>query len=163
MTLRGYAPSDCAEIAGLFYGTVHTVNAADYTQEQLDAWADGHVDLEAWNRSFLRRFTVVAEEGGAVVGFGDITPDGYLDRLYVHRDFQGRGIGSALCGALERAAEADTVVTHASITARPFFERRGYAAEREQQVVRAGVSLTNYVMTKRLAPREERGERPAAL
>lgn len=127
------------------------------------------MDLEAWNRSFLRHFTVVAEEGGAVAGFGDIAPDGYLDRLYVHRDFQSRGIGSAICGALEHAVDADTVVTHASVTARPFFEHRGYAVAREQQVVRAGISLTNYVMTKRLAPRKERGERrgrpgpPAAL
>jgi len=47
MTLRGYRPQDCALLAGLFYDTVHTVNARDYTLEQLDAWATGHPDLEA--------------------------------------------------------------------------------------------------------------------
>ena len=46
MELRKYRPQDCAEITRLFYDTVHTVNAADYTEEQLDAWADGQVDLE---------------------------------------------------------------------------------------------------------------------
>lgn len=31
MILREYAPSDCGALAELFYGTVHTVNAADYS------------------------------------------------------------------------------------------------------------------------------------
>ena len=35
-----------------------------------------------------------------------------------------------------------------SITARPFFERRGYRVVREQQVERQGIMLTNFVMIK---------------
>ena len=42
------------------------------------------------------------------------------------------------------------VTTHASITARPFFEKRGYHVVKEQQVERRGVVLINYVMIKRL-------------
>ena len=53
MELREYCPLDCPELARLFYQTVHTANAVDYTPQQLDAWADGHTDLAAWNRSFL--------------------------------------------------------------------------------------------------------------
>lgn len=45
MQLREYQPSDCAQMAELFYQTVHSVNAKDYTKEQLDAWAIGEVDL----------------------------------------------------------------------------------------------------------------------
>ena len=37
--IRQYCPPDCKEIAELFYGTVHRVNSADYTKEQLDVWA----------------------------------------------------------------------------------------------------------------------------
>lgn len=37
--LRAYQSSDCAQLAELFDQTVHTVNARDYTREQLDAWA----------------------------------------------------------------------------------------------------------------------------
>ena len=47
MLLRAYRPGDCREMAALFYDTVHTVNARDYTPEQLDAWAGGPVDLDA--------------------------------------------------------------------------------------------------------------------
>ncbi len=41
MEIRSYAPSDIREMAALFYDTVHTVNARDYTPAQLDAWATG--------------------------------------------------------------------------------------------------------------------------
>lgn len=53
MILRPYRPSDLRELAELFYDTVHTVNAGDYTAEQLDAWADGAPDLEEWGRTLF--------------------------------------------------------------------------------------------------------------
>lgn len=152
MVLRRYRTSDCGRMAELFYETVHSVNASDYTKEQLDAWATGNVDLTAWDKSFLEHFTIVAEETGddgkRIVGFGDIDSTGYLDRLYVRKDRQRRGIASAICGELENAADAAKITTHASITARPFFLKRGYRVVREQQVERGGILLTNYVMEK---------------
>lgn len=148
MTLRDYTKTDCAELAELFYDTVHTVNAKDYTQEQLDAWATGKVNLEAWNESFQAHHTVVAELDGQIVGFGDMEETGYLDRLYVHKGYQRRGVAAAICDALEQRTKAAEFTTHASITARPFFEKRGYTVAREQQVERRGVWLTNFVMKK---------------
>ena len=152
MELRDYKSSDCPALAALFYHTVHTVNAGDYSEEQRTAWADGQVDLAEWDRSLCAHIAVVAEENGQIVGFGDADPTGYLDRLYVHKDFQGRGVASAICAALESAVDAGRIVTHASITARLFFEGRGYQVVREQQVLRHGVFLKNYVMEKHLAP-----------
>ena len=149
VTLRPYRPEDCPALAALFYETVHTVNAAHYTPAQLDAWAPAcGPDLAAWDKSFRAHRTLVAELDGRLAGFGDIDPAaGYLDRLYVHKDLQGRGVATALCNALEEAA-AGPVVTHASVTARPFFARRGYRVLRAQQVERRGVTLANYVMEK---------------
>ena len=58
MQLREYQPSDCAQMAELFYQTVHSVNAKDYTKEQPDAWATGEVDLQAWDKSFRAHETI---------------------------------------------------------------------------------------------------------
>ena len=147
MKFREYRSSDCEELAELFYHTVHTVNAKDYTEEQLDAWASGKMDLEQWNRSFQEHFCVVAVDDEVIVGFGDIDKTGYLDRLYVHRDYQGKGIASAICSKLEQSVPG-SIVTHASITARPFFEKRGYRVIKEQTVERQGIFLTNFIMKK---------------
>lgn len=150
MWIRRYEPGDLWQVTALFYDTVHTVNAADYSPEQLDAWADGAPDLDRWNGSLLAHHSLVAVEGrDLIVGFGDIDGTGYLDRLYVHKDRQGLGIATALCDRLERAVDAPVLTTHASITARPFFEGRGYRVLREQRVERHGVQMTNYVMEKR--------------
>lgn len=150
--IRKYEPSYCEQTAKLFYDTVHSVNAKDYTEEQLNAWADGKVDLEKWNKSFLDHCSLVAIIGDQVVGFGDIDETGYLDRLYVHKDFQRYGIGGAICSSLEfHYGSGKTILTHASITARPFFEMRGYKVIKEQQAECNGILLTNYIMKKQKA------------
>lgn len=146
--LREYRPSDCTQLAELFYHTVHSVNAKDYTKEQLDAWATGRVNLQEWDRSFREHQTLVAVENGRIVGFGDIDKTGYLDRLYVHRDHQRQGIASAICDALECSVGGNRILTHASVTAKPFFEQRGYRIVSEQEVVRHKITLKNYVMEK---------------
>lgn len=152
MELRPYTQACCDDLARLFYDTVHRVNAVHYTQEQLAAWAPGIPDGVQWNNSFLAHSTLVAWQDGKVVGFADMDDTGYLDRLYVHADHQRQGIATALCDALEAQLPGYTFTTHASITARPFFENRGYVVLREQQVQRRGVWLTNYVMQKTCIP-----------
>lgn len=153
MIIREFQPGDGGEMAELFYNTVHQVNAKDYTPEQLAVWATGEADLEQWEGSFLGHCSLVAEDETGILGFGDIHPDGYLDRLYVRWDRQGQGVGRELCDRLEQVVPGP-VTTHASITARPFFEARGYRMVREQQVVRQGVALTNFVMRKAIEERK---------
>ena len=148
MEIRKYETNDCEAITKLFYDTVHSVNAKDYSKEQLDAWATGKIDIDVWNESFLNHYTLVAVENGEIVGFGDIDGTGYLDRLYVHKDFQNQGIATALCDRLESLVYKKSIRTHASITAKPFFLKRGYRVVKEQQVERLGQILTNFVMEK---------------
>lgn len=148
MWIREYKTADCEQLAKLFYNTVHSINAKDYTEEQLNVWATGRIDLHEWNCSFLKHKTIVAIKNNEIVGFGDIDNSGYLDRLYVHKDYQGMGIASAICNKLECSVNAKIITTHASITAKPFFQQRGYRVIKEQQVIRQGIALTNYVMEK---------------
>lgn len=92
-------------------------------------------------------YSIVAVENNVIVGFGDIDKTGYLDRLFVHADYQRKGIATAICDQLEQFVK-ENITTHASITAKPFFEKRGYKVVKEQQVERYGIFLTNYVMVK---------------
>ena len=148
MRLRLYEHQDCPALARLFFDTVRTVNRRDYSQAQVEVWAPMEGDLAALDTSLSAHHTLVAVEGEKIVGFADMSPDGYLDRLYVHKDHQGQGIATSLCDALEGACPSSRLTTHASLTARPFFEDRGYRVVRAQQVERRGILLPNFVMEK---------------
>ena len=151
--IRYYEAGDAPEIVRLFFETVRSVNRADYSDEQLEAWAPGVPDPEEWHARMAGRRTLVAEEGGEVVGFAELEYDGRLDMLYVRKDAVGRGVGRRLYEAVEQEARGQGlgwIFTEASITARPFFEQQGFRVVREQMVSRRGVSMTNFVMEKEL-------------
>lgn len=148
MFLRKYQSSDCEEIAKLFYDTVHRINARDYSKEELDAWATGKVSLSTWDQSFRNTHTLVVIENEQIIGFANMGKTGYLDMLYVHKDHQNEGVATLLCNALESSSKANHFSVHASITAKPFFEHRGYCVTKKQQVLRHGIYLTNFVMEK---------------
>ena len=150
MHIRLYRTADLPALLALFYDTVHTVCAGDYSPAQLDAWAPAKPDASTWDASLRSRTTLVTEEGGNIPGFGNIGPDGHLDLLYVLRDRLRRGVASVLGDFLESLYPVDRVTVHASETTRPFFEQRGYRLLRPQQVERRGQVLTNYVMEREL-------------
>lgn len=157
MEIRRFADSDIRSVVALFYETVHSINKRDYTKEQLDAWApkdERQLKLESWRLSLSSNMAYVAVINGGIAGFADMSRNGHLDRLYVSKDFQGRGVASALVDRLEaeaRALKLGEIDTEASITARPFFERRGYRVVQPQQVERRGVLIRNFKMKKRLS------------
>ena len=148
MDLRRYRTEDLPALSRLFGETVRRVNIRDYTPAQAEAWAAGETDLLTRDDWFRRLYTLVAEIDGQIAGYGNVDGTGYLDHLFVRWDCQGHGVATALCDALEAAVPARPVVTHASLTARPFFEARGYRVVRRQEVMRAGVLLANFVMEK---------------
>ena len=159
MQLKPYQPDNLTAMLALFHRTVHTVNAKDYTPQQQDAWAPGDVTRDPqrrarWDQTLREHLSLLAWEGEELMGFGDIDlAAGYLDRLYVGEDFQGRGVATALCDRLEQAAReagCERVCSDVSITAQPFFESRGYRVLQRQEVERQGVILVNFKMEKSL-------------
>lgn len=146
MIIREYKSADCQAVSALFYETVHSVNAKDYTTQQLFAWAKQPDSLAARREDLAAQRTLIAELAHKTVGFGSIDGSGYLDLLFVHKDYQRQGIATALCDELEKGFPV--IRTHASITAKPFFEKRGYKIVKAQEVERAGIRLRNFEMIK---------------
>lgn len=151
MSLKTYEKKYCQQLYKLFFDTVHTINQKDYDAAQLDSWATLSPDLKKWCQPLQDSYSLIYFEKENILGFGSITETGYLDRLYVHKDHIGKGIGNQLAEQLEAYAKGlglKEIVTHASITARPFFEKRGYQLIKEQTVERNNQHLTNYIMKK---------------
>ena len=153
MRVRPYTAADVDELIALFRASVRTVARRDYTLAQVLAWAPDAIDRTGWAARLAASSTWVAALGDRAAGFINLDPDGHLDNLFVHADCQGRGVASLLLRRLEASAVARGLArlfTEASITARPFFERRGFRVITAQTVVRRGEELTNYRMERPL-------------
>ncbi len=119
-----------------------------------DFLAPGDVDrYEGVVRAGLPQLTVtVAERQGRVRGFVAVDGD-RVEMLFVDPDAARQGVARALLEWAVATATADgatELTTHASITARPFFEAHGFVVVAEQHPVRRGVTLTNYRMRRPL-------------
>lgn len=152
MEIRAYQESDCQETIQLFRETVIAINSKDYTDSQISVWAGDEKIMESaeWNESLLANKSIVMTSDNQLVGFADMASSGYLDRLYVHKKYQGLGIARKLVKELERLVDSATYTTHASITARSFFERMGYRVVKENDVRIGNEVLRNYIMEKQL-------------
>ncbi|WP_334943435.1 GNAT family N-acetyltransferase [Nostoc sp.] len=153
MLIREYKLSDTKAIMKLFYDTIHEINICDYTQEQVNAWAPETMDYEVWHKRLQAKLPYIAENNGEIVGFGELEPDGHIGCFYCHSKYQRKGIGSKLLIHIKDTAQLQGIkrlYTEASITAKPFFENKGFSVVRQQQVELRGVWFQNYVMEKYL-------------
>lgn len=149
MHVRPYAPADAGPTLDVFRRAIRVTAAADYDAEQIAAWAGDDRDPREWAAARAGASTVVAVDEGRVVGFSDVDAAGHVDMMFVDPDFSRRGVATELLAAdaeAARLAGATELTTHASLTARPFFERHGFAVVREQRPVIRGVALTNFLM-----------------
>jgi len=153
MTLRDYRASDTDALIALFRDTVRTVNAADYSEAQVLAWAPDEIHSEDWQRRQARNETFVAEIEGKIAGFAELEDGRHIHMLFVQKGHQGHGVASGLLAHIEKLAKGrgtSRLSTDASITARPFFERRGFAVLEPQTVSLRGQDFRNFRMEKRL-------------
>lgn len=151
--IRKLEKSDLDDCIALFRNTVHAINVQDYNQAQLDAWAPTNIDKNAWWESLSNNIAYVAEYNGQIVGFGDLSQEGYFHRLYVHKDFQRKGIASALINKIEEQARLigiREIHTEVSITAKPLMEAFGYQMIKQQVKEYQGQKFVNFIMEKSL-------------
>ena len=151
--VRNYAPGDIDALIDLFRKSVRILAGLDYTQEQVLAWAPDYIDRSAWAARCANSQTFVAELQNSLVGFAIVEPDRHLDMMYVHPEHQGKGIASALLEHVESFARRHGLArlyTEASVTARPYFEHRGFRPIAPQVVSGHGQDFINYRMEKQL-------------
>ena len=156
LALRPYLPADALLLAAIFRASIEELTAEDYSEAQRGVWAAAADDEAAFGARLAQGLTLVATLGGSVVGFVSLEGTDHLDLLYVHPAVAGQGIGAMLCDAVERLAAArgtPRLIADVSDTARGFFERRGYVAQRRNTISHGDEWLANTTMEKKLAPK----------
>ena len=116
----------------IYTASIRSLAASYYSPEQIAAWAPVPPDAARWQERLSHLHTIVAECDGGLAGFASYTHDGYLNFLFTHPTFARRGVATRLYQRVElalRTVSAPRVTTHASLAARPFFDRHGFQLE----------------------------------
>jgi len=151
-SVKAYEPDDAEATIDIFLRAIREVASKDYNPAQITAWAKVD-DAEIWAQYRASRPTWLAMDGSKPIGFTDLKSDGCLDMMFVSPDYQGKGVASLLLATVESAAREQgfqRIFTEASLTARPFFERKGFVIVTAQQVEKRGQILSNFLMEKTL-------------
>ncbi|MGA9657579.1 MAG: GNAT family N-acetyltransferase [Asticcacaulis sp.] len=147
--VRDYNPDDIDTLMRLFQAAVAAIPQTDYTSDQLRAWASQRLDRDAWLIRRASKPTFVAQIDDEIAGFSDLTDAGYIDMMFVHPQYQGKGVARALFARIMDVAQRKAIrmlETDASITARPFFKSCGFETLSSQEVAIGGQVLRNYRM-----------------
>ncbi len=146
--------ADIPDLLTLFADSVQEVNKNLYTEPQIKAWIEkGISNPKRWEDRVHEQYFLIAERDGRIVGFASLRLDGYVDLLFVHKNFQRQGIASRLLDQLELLAVVDgldSLTTEASLSGRPFFEGKGFVVLEALRVKIGKESLPNFKMEKRL-------------
>ena len=150
--MRPLTDQDIPKVQELFRSTVLTVNSKDYTKEEVKDWASCGDSIEHWKELFAKNDYIGALDGqGNIIGFSSMDSDGHLHSMFVHENWQGRGVATRLLSEVEKMAQkygVGKIHTEVSITARSFFEKHGYKTMKKQKQKANQLFLTNFKMEK---------------
>ena len=153
-TIRRARQEDREAIWRVHGGAIRGTCAGHYPPEVIEIWA-GRLLPEKYAEAIDRYEFFVAEEGGVVVGFGELGPEaGAIQGLYVSPAVKGRGVGWKLLCTLEERARAyglKSLRLTSSLNAVPFYERAGFKAVEElTETIGPGVERASVRMFKEL-------------
>ena len=153
--LRWATDSDYTALGQIMYDAVHAL-PSPYSEAQRRAWMPEPRQGEQWDARLDRQHIVIAEIDGQAAGFMSLQPqddasEGYVDFAYILPAYRGSGLFAALYGWVEAralGAGMTRLTTHASLAARPAFERMGFAITAEEIVAIGAEELRRYAMAK---------------
>lgn len=153
-SLRILTIADIPEMQALFRSTVLHVNKKDYTQEEVEDWASCGKSVAHWQELLAKHTYIGAfDQTGIMIGFSSMNKTGYLHSMFVHKDWQNKGVATQLLAEVERIAQqygVKEITSDISITACPFFEHKGYRIIQPQLAQANQLRLKNYKMRKLL-------------
>lgn len=154
ISIRHGRADDLTALQKLFTETVSVICSKDYDQDQIRVWMSSIENKDRWLDIVTNQFILVAEVHKQIVGFCTLDKESCIDLLYVHKDYQRKGIAYQLYLEIEKEArrkEQRQLNSDVSLTAVPFFEKIGFKVMTKQTVVIRGIKLTNFKMIKELA------------
>lgn len=151
--IRQATLEDIPYITSLFRDTIVHINSRDYSEKQIRIWSSEANDTAKWEDRINNAYFIVAEHRDSIVGFAYLTKGYHFDGLFVHKDFQHKGVGTNLMRIIESKVidnGYEVIKSDVSITALPFFENQFYDVDKKRMKNLKGLSFENYLVSKEL-------------
>ncbi|MCP3388855.1 GNAT family N-acetyltransferase [Bradyrhizobium sp. CCGB12] len=132
ITIRRAAADDARAVHDIVLRALCETNAKDYPASVIDRLVLTLPDKVAASLETWHAFTAFVD--GRVVGTASLSGH-VVKSVFVHPDFQRRGVATRLMAAVESAAIGKSVPTldvQSSITAQPFYAKWGFTVVREE-------------------------------
>lgn len=157
LKIRAGKVEEVEEIRHLFQETIRHINARDYNEDQINTWSSGSEDIETWKNKIQEQHFLVAETDNIIAGFASVTAEGYIDLLFVHKDYQRQGIANELMKEIEKFAlhhHISEIWSDVSLTAKPFFSNKGFEISKVYTKLFRAAAFENTIMVKDLRTEE---------
>lgn len=129
--IRHATAADAEAVHKVVLLALRETNARDYPSSVIDRLVLTLPDKVASNLETWCAFVAIVN--GLIVGTGSLNGQ-TVSSVYVHPDYQGHGIATKLMDAVENAANAqslEALSVQSSVTAKPFYAKRGFKIVRE--------------------------------
>ena len=135
MLIRRFEEKDAKAVSRLIRATIEISNKKDYPAELMDELIRSETPEHVLERAGWTHF-YVALDGERIAGCGAIGPywgkedESSLFTIFVHPDYQGKGLGRKIVETLEQDEfflRAKRIEIPASVTGVPFYLRMGYS------------------------------------
>ena len=155
-TVRRAREEDSEGVWRVHVRAVRGIANSYYMPEEIEAWASPRKP-EHYIESIRNKEFYVAEEGGAVIGFGTLNHiENEIEAVYVSPEVVRRGVGSTILRRLEERARdlgLKSLKMDASLNAVSFYRSAGYESQKVMKHrLASGVEIGCVLMTKELSP-----------
>lgn len=113
----------------LFYETVTIYGSQLFSKNEIRLFMKLALDKGFWKSRFAYNHIYVAKLHGEIIGSFSLSPVGTIDYIFVHKDYQDKGLATDLYKLIEELAQKNGItilsafVSHAT---KDFFEKRNF-------------------------------------
>ena len=126
MKIRTGTIADLDDLQKLVKESIRHVCIQDYSHQQIEAWVTTATNQSRREKLFEEQVVIIAFSATQITGFAAVK-DSYIDMLYVHKDFQKKGVARRIYEEIEKNAIKNgftELISNVSITAKRFFKKQ---------------------------------------
>ena len=148
--------TDLAVVLALYRRAINHIDTSRYSEAQRQAWLYWSQRPELARERLCQGVTILAMQDQQLLGFAQLNPADLINMLYVDPAHERQGLGSTLIDVLEQIsarAGVTLIRTRASDVSLALFQRKGFRAQKRENMDVGGTPLARTTLYKPLSGR----------